>query len=130
MSTAKAVERLDRKIRIYWIDVGVDSDGNQVRTKCYLNPNEDTYFMASYRELSSKELLANKELKLDATAQFKINRRKIEEGYFIEFKRPIYGLKTYAVTSVDPFEDRLRGRYTLKVKEVRPAPFDEVRWAS
>lgn len=127
MST-KDIERLDRKIRIYWIDTGVDAYGNQTRIKCYINPDEETYFMASYRELSSKEILANKELKLDSTAQFRINRRKVQEGYFVEFTRPLYGLKTYAVTSVDPYDDKLRGRYTLKVKEIRSDTFQEVRW--
>lgn len=119
--------RLDRKIRLYYMDTEQTDDGN-IRVKKYLNKDENTMINAYFRSLSSNEMQTDNQLGFVTTAQIEINRRNIQEGYFIEMTRPLYGTETYRVEYFDPFADRKRVRYRIRCRLVKAEPYDEVRY--
>lgn len=123
------MERLDRKIRIYHIDE-IKLGNVLKRVKHYYNATDDVedMFKASFRELSANEVVRNKEANIEATCQFKINKRRVEIGDFIEFERPLFGVRTYSVNSIDAYDDKNKTRYILRAVEVKVGKFDLVRW--
>ena len=123
------MERLDRKIRIYHVEE-INSVSGLIRVKHYYNADEEEMFKCSFRELSANEIIRNREASIESTCQFKINRRPVKAGDFIEFERPLFGMKTYSITSVDAYDDKGRTRYVLRALEIEPGTFDKVRWGA
>lgn len=122
------MNRLDKKIRIYKIDNDVDSEGNQVAIKHYLNENDKSMFNAYFRSLSTVEKMDALDKGDDSEVQFEINRREIYTGYFIEYTRPLFGLKTYRINMIDPYDDRNRSRVRIRATEVTPQYFDKIKY--
>ena len=95
--------RLDKKIKIFKLNQ--DRDGAYVVTvKKYIHP-VDAKLCAYFRDLSQKEVNANKQSQDDSTAMFVINRRLVTQGMFIEYRRKTFGLTTYQITGVDSWND-------------------------
>ncbi len=122
------MNRLDRRIRIYYIDSQATEDGTVRKVKHYLNPDESTKFKAYFRSLSTSEALSDSQLGFITDAMIEINRRRIDEGYFVEIERELFGKETYRIVYYDPFEDRKRSRYRIRAKKVTPESFDEEKW--
>ncbi len=119
--------RLDRKIRLYYMDTEQTESGC-IRVKKYLNKDENTMINAYFRTLASTEMQTDNQLGFVTTAQIEINRRAIQEGYFIELTRSLYGTETYRVEYYDPFADRQKVRYRIRCRLVKAEPYDEVRY--
>lgn len=95
--------QLDKKIKIFKLQQ--DRDGAYVVTiKKYIHPL-NSKLCAYFRDLSQKEVNANKQSQDDSTAIFVINRRAVTQGMFIEYKRKTFGLITYQITGVDGWND-------------------------
>lgn len=120
--------KLDRKILVYFIENYQGEDGRMLTRKNYITP-QGSCLKASYRSLSASEVLKLKEQKEDGTCQFEINpRTAINTDCFIEFDRPLFGLRTYSITGIDSFDEKKRTRWRLRAKEVTPEKADEIRW--
>ena len=126
------MNKLDKKCRIYVIDDDVDGEGNPIQFKHYLNEDDSlqSMFHCYFRTLSVAERQGNYYLGDDSTAQFEINQRKIHTNCFIEFKRDLFGLETFQIKSIDPFNDSKRVRMRIRVKKIVPPTFAGVRWGA
>lgn len=120
--------KLDRKIYVYFLENYQDEDGNTLTRKNYIIP-QGGYLKASYRALSASEVVKMKEQKEDCTCQFDINpRSSINTDCFVEFSRPLFGLRTYSITGIDTYDEKKRTRWRLRAREVTPEQPDEIRW--
>ncbi len=126
------MNRLDKKCRIFVIDDGVDEEGNPIQIKHYLNEDDSpaSMFHCYFRTLSTDERRNNYYLGDDSEAQFEINQRKIFTNCYLEFKRELFGLETFKINNIDPYNDSKRSRMRIRVKKINPPTFSQVKWGA
>lgn len=124
------MNRLDKKLRIYVIDDGIDSEGNSIQIKHYLNTDDSpaNMFKCYFRSMSTDERRQQFELGNDCDAFFEINRREVDTNCYIEFTRELFGLKTFKINMIDAYNDNNRTRLRIRAKEVAPKTFSQVKW--
>lgn len=126
------MNRLDKKLRIYVIDDGVDSDGNSIAIKHYLNEDDsnNAMFKCYFRTLSTAERRSQYYLGEDSEVQFEVNQRKLNTNCYIEFHRALFGLETFKINYIDGFDDSNRLRLRIRAKKIIPPNFSAIKWGA
>ena len=103
----------DKKIAVYEIITGRNTEGSEIKIKKYIHSKNNLW--AYVREMSDKEKFAAKAAGSEISTVFKVNyNEKIKAGLYLEFKG-----ETYIIESVDGYEFYKRG-LTLHARRTKP----------
>ena len=116
---------LDREISVFYLEHSTDASGNELTIKHYIHPIGQ-HIKCSFRQLSSEELLKNRQMSSEATVQFTVNPRSITDDMYVEMTRDVYGTQTYQITAVDPYQDRGFSYYRIQGRLITAPQFDKV----
>ena len=117
---------LDKRVKCFYITTK-RQDGFIVNVKKYIHP-EISLLHAKFQNLKSDQIIANKQAQNETTAYFIMNRRVLRNGWYIEFERRNFGICTYQILGVDPFDDT-SSYLKISVKEINSAlPYDSVEY--
>ena len=94
---------LSKRIKIFYID-NVRQNGFVKKIKTYIHP-EGTLLSARFKNLKADQVIQNKQAQVDVDSEFIVMRRNITEEMFIEYNRRTFGVCTYQIKGIDPWDD-------------------------
>lgn len=101
---ANNVYNKDKKVKIFYLVTTRDEEGFKITIKKYIHPLNKS-LSAYVRDLSQREVQANKQVQDDSTIQVVINRRPINNSMFVEYKRRGMDVNTYNISGIDYYDD-------------------------